>query len=201
MLINIHPINPQNRLIKQAAEIIKKGGIIAYPTDTNYGLGCDIMNKNAISKIYNLKNESPKKHYSFMCYDLKQISEYAHISNQAYRLMKRLLPGSYTFILEGTKMVPKIMLTKRKTVGIRIPNNIILLKLLELLDYPLLTTTAKNLDGEILNDPLEIKEYFKKRLDAVIDGGPVPGESSSVISFLSDPPEVIREGLGDTSFI
>ena len=117
MLIQINPKNPQPRLISQAVDVLKSGGIIAYPTDTIYGIGCDIMNKKAIEKIYRLKQRGKNKPFSFVCSDLKHISDYAKVSNYAYKTMKRLLPGPYTFILEGSRMVPKIMLTKRKTAG------------------------------------------------------------------------------------
>jgi tRNA threonylcarbamoyl adenosine modification protein (Sua5/YciO/YrdC/YwlC family) len=199
MLININPQNPQPRLIHQVVEILKKGGIVVYPTDTYYGIGCDIMNKKAIGHIYQLKQRNKNIPFSFICSDLKNISHYAKVSNYAYKTMKRLLPGPYTFILEGSRLVPKIMLTKRKTAGIRVPDNPICLALVKELENPLLTTSATTPDGSTLQDASLIHDYFGNRIDAVIEGSIVPGQPSSVISLINDVPEVIRKGLGDVS--
>ena len=197
MLLKINQHNPQLRLIRKVVEILKKGGIVVYPTDTYYGIGCDIMNKKAIEKIYHLKQRNKSKPFSFICSGLKNISHYAKVSNYAYKTMKRLLPGPYTFILEGSKLVPKIMLTKRKTAGIRVPDNPICLALVNELDNPLLTTSATKPDGSIFHDASLIHDFFGKRVDAVIDGSIVPGQPSSVISLIDDIPEVIRKGIGD----
>lgn len=199
MLIKINPITPQLRLIRRVVDILKRGGVIAYPTDTYYGIGCDIFNKKAIEKIYLLKHRHKSKPFSFICSDLKNISDYAKVSNYAYKTMRRLLPGPYTFILEGSKMVPKIMLTKRKTAGIRVPNNPICMALINELSNPIITTSATRPDGEVIEDPSLIHDYFDTRLDAVIDGGPAAGQPSSVISLIKDIPEIIREGIGDIS--
>ena len=199
MLLKINPVNPQERLIQRVSDIIKGGGIIAYPTDTFYGIGCDILNKKAIEKIYWLKQRSRNKPFSFICSGLTNISYYAKVSNYAYKTMKRLLPGPYTFILAGSRLVPKIMLTKRKFAGIRVPDHPICLELVKTLGNPIISTTASLPDGTALFDPSLIHDTFKKRLDAVIDGGPVPGKPSSVISLTNDIPEVIRQGLGDVS--
>lgn len=197
MLININPDNPQLRLINQVAEILRKGGIVAYPTDTYYGIGCDIMNKKAIEKIYRLKQRNKSKPFSFICSDLKNISMYAKVSNYAYKNMKRLLPGPYTFILDGSKLVPKIMLTKRKTAGIRVPAHSICLALVKAFGNPIISTTATQPNGGMFHDPSLINDYYGSRIDAVIDGGPVSGEPSSVISLIDDIPEIIREGAGN----
>ena len=199
MLININPINPQERLIRKVADVLKRGGVIAYPTDTFYGIGCDIMNKKAIEKIYLIKQRNKNKPFSFICSGLKNISRYAKVSNYAYRTMKRLLPGPYTFILEGSKMVPKMMLTKRKTAGIRVPDNRICIDLIRQLGNPIISTSASLPDGVVLDDPSLIHEHLNSRLEYVIDGGPVPGRPSSVISLIRDEPMVLREGLGDVS--
>lgn len=199
MLVHINPINPQPRLIEKAVEILKDGGIIAYPTDTFYGIGCDIMNKKAIEKIYRLKHRDQSKPFSFICSDLTNISEYAKVSNYAYKTMRRLLPGPYTFILEGSKMVPKIMLTKRKTAGIRVPAHEICLKLVERLGNPIISTSAGLPNGETFDNPSLLHDHFGANIDMVIDGGNVAGEPSSVISLINDTPEVIRIGLGDVS--
>jgi len=199
MLISINPQTPQERLIKQAVEVLKEGGVIAYPTDTNYGIGCDIMNKKAIENIYRLKQRSKYKPFSFICSDLTNISSYAKVTNYAYKTMKRLLPGPYTFVLEGSRLVPKIMLTKRKTAGIRVPDNNICIALVKELKNPIISTTAKTREGESLINPSLINDYFKHNIDMVIDGGAVKMMSSSVISLINDEPEVIREGAGDVS--
>ena len=197
MLTKINPKNPQERLIAKVIDILKKGGIIAYPTDTYYGIGCDIMNKKAIEKIYQLKQRNRIKPFSFICSGLKNISDYAKVSNYAYKTMKRLLPGPYTFVLEGSKLVPKIMLTKRKTAGIRVPDHPICLELVEMLGNPIITTSATMPDGTNFFDPSFIHDFFHPRIDVVIDGGPVPGHPSSIISLINDMPEVIRKGRGD----
>ena len=199
MIIEINPENPQKRLIRKVVEVLKNDGIIAYPTDTYYGIGCDIMNKKAIEKIYLLKQREKNRPFSFICSGLKNISDYAKVSNYAYKTMKRLLPGPYTFILEGSKLVPKIMLTNRKTAGIRVPNNKICLALVEEIGNPIITTSATTPDGSVFDNPSLINEYYRTRIDVVIDGGPVPGQPSSVISLINDIPEIIREGRGDTS--
>jgi len=199
MLLKINHINPQSRLISRTVEILKKGGIVSYPTDTYYGIGCDIRNKKAIEKIYQLKQRKKNKPFSFICSGLKNISDYAKVSNYAYSTMKRLLPGPYTFIIEGSKLVPKIMLTKRKTAGIRVPDNNICLELTKELGNPIISTSATKPDNTIFYDPSLIHDYFIHRIDVVIDGGPVKGKPSSVISLIDDIPQVLRKGLGDTS--
>ena len=201
MLFSINPDNPQQRLIHQVADILKAGGLIAYPTDTFYGIGCDILNKRAIEKIYLLKQRNKNQPFSFICADLKNISQYAKVSNYAYKTMKRLLPGPYTFILAGSKLVPKIMLTKRKTAGIRVPDNNICHALVGALGNPIISTSATMPDGEVFQDASLIHDHFGPRLDAVIDGGPVAGRPSSVVSLEDDVPEIIREGLGDVSLL
>lgn len=199
MLIKINSKNPQKRLITQVVDVLKRGGIIAYPTDTFYGIGCDIMNKKAIEKIYLLRKRNRNKPFSFICSGLKNISHYAKVSNYAYKTMKRLLPGPYTFVLEGSKLVPKIMLTKRRTAGIRVPANPICIALVEEMGNPILSTSAKTSGNTVFEDPSLLHDYYKSNVDMVIDGGPVPGQPSSVISMINDEPEVIREGLGDVS--
>jgi len=199
MLLKINPQNPQERLIRKISEILQKGGIIAYPTDTHYGIGCDILNKRSIERIYQLKQRSKNQPFSFICSDLKNISHYAKVSNYAYKTMKRLLPGPYTFILEGSRLVPKIMVTKRKSAGIRVPDHPICISLVKALGNPIISTSATLPDGSQLFDASLIQDVFKGRLDAVIDGGAVSGKPSSVISLINDEPEVIREGMGDVS--
>ncbi len=199
MLININQQNPQQRLILKVVDILKNGGVVVYPTDTYYGIGCDIMNKKAIERIYQIKQRNKSKPFSFICSDLKNISFYAKVSNYAYKTMKRLLPGPYTFILEGSKLVPQIMLTKRKTAGVRVPDNPICLALVKELGNPVITTSATMPDGTIFHDASLIHDYFGNRVDVVVDGSIVPGQPSSIILMINDIPEVIRKGLGDVS--
>ncbi len=199
MLININQQNPQQRLILKVVDILKNGGVVVYPTDTYYGIGCDIMNKKAIERIYQIKQRNKSKPFSFICSDLKNISLYAKVSNYAYKTMKRLLPGPYTFILEGSKLVPKIMLTQRKTAGIRVPDNPICQALVKELGNPVITTSATMPDGTIFHDASLIHEYFGNRVDVVVDGSIVPGQPSSVILLIDDIPEVIRKGMGDVT--
>ncbi len=196
MIININPDNPQGRLINRVADILKDGGLIIYPTDTQYGLGCDLNNKKAIEKVYRLKQRDQRSPFSFVCSDLTNISEYAKVSNFAYRTMRRLLPGPYTFILNGTKLVPQLMLTKRHECGIRVPNHPIALELVTTLGRPIINTSA-SLDGQAIPvDPQDFADLFKNQVDAIIDGGPVTGQPSTIISLIDDEPEVLREGLG-----
>ncbi|MBU1340145.1 MAG: threonylcarbamoyl-AMP synthase [Proteobacteria bacterium] len=197
MLLKINPHNPHERQIGIVVDIIKKGGIVAYPTDTFYGIGCDIMNKKAIEKVYALKQRDKSKPFSFICPDLKDISKYAKVSNFAYRNMKRLLPGPYTFVLSGSKLVPKMMLTKRRTAGIRVPDNKIALAIVAGLGHPIISTSATRPDGKIFEDPSLLHDYFINSIEVVIDGGLVPGSPSSVISLIDDIPEIIRHGAGN----
>jgi tRNA threonylcarbamoyl adenosine modification protein (Sua5/YciO/YrdC/YwlC family) len=199
MLLSINSQNPQLRLIKKAVDILRGGGIIIYPTDTVYGMGCDLFNKKGIEKIYALKKRSKKQPLSFVCADLRDISRYARVSDYAYKTMKRLLPGPYTFILEASRLVPKIILPKRQTTGIRVPDNHICLSLVAELGQPIISTSVETDGEEFLSDPREIEKQFGKRVDLIIDGGVVVPEPSSVISLVDDRIEVIRTGKGDVS--
>jgi tRNA threonylcarbamoyl adenosine modification protein (Sua5/YciO/YrdC/YwlC family) len=199
MIITINPKNPQPRLIRKVVEILENGGVIGYPTDTIYGLGCDLFNPEAIRKIHRFKKSDGKKPLSFICSDLKDISRYAYVSNYAYKTMKRLLPGPYTFILNATKLVPKIAMTKQKTVGIRIPDNKICLNLVRELGHPIISTSVYRPDEGLYNDPTEIEERFGKQLDLVIDGGLIVAEHSSIIDLTDDFPKIVRKGKGDVS--
>ena len=199
MLLEINNVNPQPRKIDQVVTLLKKGAVIAYPTDTIYGIGCDIMNKKAIEQVYRIKRWPKDKPFSFICSDLKNISLYAKVTNYAYKTMRRLLPGPYTFILEGSKQVPKMMLTKRKTAGIRVPDNPICQAIIQALGNPILSTSAATPEGEQFNEPWLIEQHFGNRLDMVIDGGAVPGEPSSVVSLIDDTPEILREGMGEVA--
>lgn len=193
LMLSINADNPQQRLINRVCEVLEDGGLIVYPTDTFYGIGCNLFNKRGIQLIYRLKNRPLKKPFSFLCDSLKEVSRYALVSNYAYKTMKRLLPGPYTFILEGTRLVPKIMLTRRKTVGIRVPDNKICLDIIRTFGRPIISTSA------VFDDPQSIKEAYGSFLDVIIDGGVLYQSPSSVVSLIDDIPEVIREGKGDVS--
>jgi tRNA threonylcarbamoyl adenosine modification protein (Sua5/YciO/YrdC/YwlC family) len=199
MIIPINAKDPQMRLIRKVVEVLEKGGVIGYPTDTIYGVGCDLFNPDAIRKIHRLKKLDGKKPLSFICSDLKDISRYAYVSNYAYKMMKRLLPGAYTFILKATKLVPKIAMTKQNTVGIRIPDNQICLSLVRELGHPIISTSVYKPDEGLYNDPAEIEERFGRQLDLVIDGGVIVAEHSSMIDLTDDFPKVIRVGKGDVT--
>ncbi|MBS3921125.1 MAG: threonylcarbamoyl-AMP synthase [Deltaproteobacteria bacterium] len=199
MILAINSKNPQLRLVRRVIEVLEEGGVIGYPTDTVYGVGCDLFNQEAIRKIHRLKKMEAKKPLSFICADLKDISRYAHVSNYAYKMMKRLLPGPYTFVLTATKLVPKIAMTKQNTVGIRIPDNNICLSLVRELGHPIISTSVYKTDESLYNDPAEIAERFAKKLDLVIDGGVIIAEHSSIIDLTDEFPKVIRKGKGDVS--
>jgi tRNA threonylcarbamoyl adenosine modification protein (Sua5/YciO/YrdC/YwlC family) len=195
----IHPVNPQLRYINKAVEVMKNGGVIIYPTDTVYGFGCDIFNKAALQRIYNIKNEAGTKLYSFICSDLKDISKYAKVSNFAYKSMRKLLPGPYTFVLPSSKEVPKKLWTKRKTVGIRIPDHQIALTLAKEMGNPIISTSVTTRKGDLLYEPYEIKTIFNISVDLMLSAGALTGEPSSIVDLSGDEPEVIREGSGDVS--
>ncbi|MFB0507909.1 MAG: L-threonylcarbamoyladenylate synthase, partial [Thermodesulfobacteriota bacterium] len=194
MIISINRQNPQLRLIRRVVEVLRQGGVIGYPTDTIYGIGCDLFNKEAIERIYKLKKHKRNKPLSFICSDLKDISRYARVSNYAYKTMRRLLPGAYTFILEATKLVSKMVMTKQKTVGIRVPDNPICLALVGELGHPIISTSVYRPDEELYSDPREIEERFGKSLDLVIDRGIIVAEHSSIIDLTDEVPKVIRRG-------
>ena len=193
----LHPENPQLRYINKAVSVLKDGGVIIYPTDTVYGIGCDIFNKNALERIFTIKNDS--KLFSFVCSDLKDISRYAKVSDYAYRTMRRLLPGAYTFILPAAKLVPKKLWSKRKTVGIRVPNNPISMKLVKELGNPIISTSTTNRKGDIIYDPFEIRNIFSTQVDLMLSMGPITGQPSTVVDLSSEEPEILRKGAGDIS--
>jgi tRNA threonylcarbamoyl adenosine modification protein (Sua5/YciO/YrdC/YwlC family) len=200
VLIHIHSDNPQQRLIDKVVDVLQKDGVIAYPTDTVYGIGCDIFCKKAIDRIFAIKGKSYKSPLSFICPDLKDISNYAYVSNRAYKVMRHLLPGPYTFILKATPLVPKLMVTKRKTVGIRIPDNNICISLLRELGHPIVSTSASFGDSDIFTDPDEIDIRLGHQLDIIINGGFLGTAPSSVISLTDDDEfRVLRAGKGDVS--
>jgi tRNA threonylcarbamoyl adenosine modification protein (Sua5/YciO/YrdC/YwlC family) len=200
MILEINPDNPQQRRISQVVETLSGGGVIAYPTDTTYGIGCSIFNKRGIERIYQLKQREKKKPFSFICSDLSEVARYAKVSNFAFKILKRFLPGPYTFVLDATSVVPDLLLTRQKTVGIRIPDNRICLAIVRQLGHPIVTTSA-NLSGEEpIGDPYMVHRDMGQQLDVVIDGGTLPPDVSSVVSLIGDRTEVLRSGVGDISW-
>ena len=199
MLLQLHPQNPQPRLLKQVAECLKDGGIIIYPTDTIYGLGCDIHQQKAIEKVCKIKNVDPQKaQLSFICRDLSHLSDYTKsIGTPLYRMLKTFLPGPYTFILPGSKQVPKILKNKKETIGLRIPDNIICHKILDTLENPLLSASLPGEMVEEYTDPEIIYEKFGDKVDFVIDGGPGGMIPSTIIDCTTDDWQIIRQGLGE----
>ena len=199
MLLHIHPKNPQPRLIKQVVETLQQGGIIIYPTDTVYGLGCDILQQKAVEKICRIKNIDPRKaQLSFVCSDLSHLSDFAKpLSNPYYRLLKEYLPGPYTFILPASKMVPKILQSKKDTIGLRIPANNIAMAIVQELGRPLLSASLPGEMVEDYTDPEVMYENFRNEVDFVINGGIGGTVPSTIIDCTGDEPLITREGLGE----
>ncbi|WPM86028.1 L-threonylcarbamoyladenylate synthase [Apirhabdus apintestini] len=197
----IHQDNPQPRLITQAVEIVRKGGVIVYPTDSGYALGCQLENKHAMERICRIRQLDSNHNFTLMCRDLSELSTYAWVDNIAFRLIKNNTPGNYTFILKGTKDVPRRLLQeKRKTIGLRVPSNPIALALLEALAEPMLSTSLMLPDSEFTeSDPEEIKDRLEKQVDLIINGGYLGQQPTTVIDLTEDTPVIIREGQGDVS--
>lgn len=195
----IHPDNPQARLLRQAVAIIEDGGLIVYPTDSGYALGCGLGNKSALERIRHLRQLDKHHNMTLVCYDLSQLAMYARVSNPIFRLLKAFTPGSYTFILNATNEVPRLMLhPRRKTLGLRVPENMIALSLLECLEAPLMSTTLI-LPGALapLSEPEAIRDLLGNRIDLIIDGGHCGHEPTTVIDLTGDYPVILREGKGN----
>ena len=199
MLIEIHPKNPQPRLIKQVIECLKDGGVIIYPTDTIYGLGCDIFQHKAVDRICTIKNIDPAKaQLSFICRDLSNLSDYTKsIDTPLYRMLKRYLPGPYTFILPASKQVPKILQSKKNTIGLRVPDNIICQNILETLGNPILSASLPGDMIEEYTDPETINEKFGSLVDIVIDGGMGGMVPSTIVDCVTDDWAITRQGVGE----
>ena len=202
-LFQIHPDNPQLRLIRGAVDVLRRGGVIIYPTDSCYALGCQIGDKAAVERLRRIRQVDDKHFFTLMCRDMAEMSTYAMVDNVAYRLIKTLTPGPYTFILPATRIVPKRLLhPKRKKIGIRRPDNAIALALLEELGEPLLSTTLILPGDEMpLTDPYEMRDLLGNQVDLIIDGGYCGLEPTTVIEWTDDQPVVLREGKGDVSVL
>ena len=202
MILKTHPQNPNIRHIRLAIDALESGELIAYATDTVYGLGCDIHNKQAMEKALTLKGYSKYHALSFLCADLSDISQYARVDTPAYKIMKHCLPGPYTFILPASREVPKLLLTRQQTVGIRVPDHPVARTLLKEFGRPILSTSVTNREGELMTDPEEIEEQWRHEIAVVLDSGVLPTEHSTVVDLTeSDNPEILRIGKGDPALV
>jgi len=199
MRITINSDDPDPDIVRQTVEILRNGGVIAYPTDTIYGLGCDIFSKSGVEKIYRLKGRDWKKPFSFMCADIQDASQYAQISDYAYRVLKHCLPGPFTFILPAKRNVPKTFIPKQKTAGIRIPDNALCLALTKELGRPIITTSANMSGHEVYASAEAIEKTFNHGLDLVLDGGILNKEPSTVVDLQEDQAQVLRQGAGNVN--
>lgn len=199
MLLPINPRHPEPRKIARAVEVMQRGGVIAYPTDTVYGLGCDITNKKAVEKIYRMKGMKNDQLVSFVCPDLASVARYGQMDDAAHRLIRRLVPGPYTFILQATREVPKVLRMNRKTVGIRVPDHPVALALAEQLGNPVASSSA-SFEAEILVDPAEMERRFRD-LELILDAHGTGTEPSTIIDFSTGEPEVVRQGAGPVDFL
>lgn len=201
MIFVINEDNPQPRLIKKTVEVLQEGGVIVFPTDTVYAYGCDVKDKRAIERIYWLKKMDRHKPLSFIFTEISQVNNYArNISDDAYKIMKKALPGPYTFIFRASKLVPKIVVTNQKTVGVRIPDNNIALDIVRALGRPLIATSVNNLSGDYIVEPRDLEKVYKNEVDLVIDSGPRISSPSTVVDMTGDVINVIREGKGEIFF-
>ncbi len=199
----VHPENPQLRLINQAVDIVRKGGVIVYPTDSSYAIACHIGDKQALDRIRRVRRLDDKHNFTLACKDLVQVSNFTKIGNDAFRLIKNLTPGPFTFILDATKEVPRrLQHPKKKTIGIRVPDNKIALLLLQELGEPLITATM-SLPGEheAMTDPFEIRERFEKELDLIIDAGIIESQDTTIIACDNNQIEVVRQGIGQAPML
>jgi tRNA threonylcarbamoyl adenosine modification protein (Sua5/YciO/YrdC/YwlC family) len=195
---SVHPDNPQPRLIRQAVDIIRGGGVVAYPTDSCYALGCHIGDKGAMERIRSIRDVDERHHFTLMCRNLSEVGQFAKVDNLQYRLLRANTPGSYTFILRATRDLPRRLLTPRHTIGVRVPHHAVAMALLEALGEPLLSSTLiLPAHGVALNDAEEIRRHLEHRVDLVIDGGACGGQVTTVVDLSGDAPRLVREGKGD----
>ncbi|MBN1551136.1 threonylcarbamoyl-AMP synthase [bacterium] len=195
-MLQVNPIHPQPRKISRAVELLEDAGVIAFPTDSTYGIGCDLYKKSAIDRVYQIRNRDKSKPFTFLCSDLSDLAHYANVQNYAYKLMKKLTPGPYTFILNATRLVPKIMRTKRHTVGIRVPDNPVCHDMIVALGNPIISTTARS-NGTFFADPHEIREMFCNAIDLIIDAGFIFPQPTTVLDLTGEAPLILRMGKGE----
>lgn len=202
MLFSINPKNPQPRLVQQVVELLENDGVIIYPTDTVYGLGCSIYSKKAMKRLHLIKKMDPKKPLTLICSNQTQIQEYTQgIETPIFKLLRKHLPGPYTFVFRASKIVPKMMLTPRSTVGFRWPDHPITLAIVEMLGHPILSSSLRISEDQLYDDLQEIHDHFKKRVDAVVDGGSIFAEHSTIIDFSQGDPILLRQGKGNSSWL
>ena len=202
MLLSINPKNPQPRLVQQVVELLENDGVIIYPTDTVYGLGCSIYSKKAMKRLHLIKKMDPKKPLTLICSNQTQIQEYTQgIETPIFKLLRKHLPGPYTFVFRASKIVPKMMLTPRSTVGFRWPDHPITLAIVEMLGHPILSSSLRISEDQLYDDPQEIHDHFKKRVYAVVDGGSIFAEHSTIIDFSQGDPILLRQGKGNSSWL
>ena len=202
MLLSINPKNPQPRLVQQVVELLENDGVIIYPTDTVYGLGCSIYSKKAMKRLQQIKKMDPKKPLTLICSNQTQIQEYTQgIETPIFKLLRKHLPGPYTFVFRASKIVPKMMLTPRSTVGFRWPDHPITLAIVEMLGHPILSSSLRISEDQLYDDRQEIHDHFKKRVDAVVDGGSIFAEHSTIIDFSQGDPILLRQGKGNSSWL
>jgi tRNA threonylcarbamoyl adenosine modification protein (Sua5/YciO/YrdC/YwlC family) len=201
MLLKIDQQNPETKKINQVVEILNSDKIMVYPTDTIYGIGCDIFNKKAVTKIQQIKKRDKNKPFSIICSDYKQIADYAIIPDAAFKIMKKVLPGPYTFILKAKSKAPKTVLSKNKTIGIRMPANNICLAIVKKLEHPIISTSL-NISGEkVFTNPEQLSKEMSNKIDIIIDAGTLSQNPSTIIDFSQEMPKILRQGQGDTSFL
>lgn len=198
--LSIDPRHLKGRHVDRAVEVLKRDGVVIYPTDTIYGLGCDATSKGAVERIYRIKGRDAGKPMSFVCSNLVQVSRYGHVSNFVHRILKRFLPGPYTFVLTATKETPRVLQSKQKTVGIRIPDHPVPLALVERLGNPVVSTSANESNEEVITNPADLEQVFGHRVDLIMECGTLPVEASSVISLVNDTVEILREGQGELDY-
>ena len=202
MLLNINPINPQQRLIRQVVDVLKNEGIIIYPTDTVYGLGCSIFSKKAMKRLYQIKKVNQKKPLTFICSNQTELQEYTQgIPADIFKLLRRKLPGPYTFVFKASKIVPKMMLSPRKTVGLRWPDHPIANEIVNAFGNPILSSSLRISEEELYEDPRDIHENYKKQVDLIVDGGPIFAENSTIIDFSSGGANISRMGKGSVEWL
>ena len=202
MLLSINTKNPEPRLIKKVVDVVKNGGLIIYPTDTVYGLGCSIFNKKAMQRLYKIKKMNPKKPLTFVCANQTEIQEYSNgIPTHVFKFLRRKLPGPYTFVFKASKKVPKMMLTPRKTVGFRWPDHPIANRIVSTLGHPILSSSLRISEDELYDDPHDIHEKYKKKVDLIVDGGSIFAENSTIIDFSLEEARITRTGKGSIEWL
>jgi tRNA threonylcarbamoyl adenosine modification protein (Sua5/YciO/YrdC/YwlC family) len=201
MILQMHPVNPEPRLVARVVSALEAGGVVAYPTDSVYALGCDATSNRAVERLYKIKKSDRAKPFSLVCQDLSQLSEYARVSNNAYRILRHLTPGPYVFILEASRLVPKLLTDKRKTIGCRIPSNPVARDLVTSLGRPMLSSSIKDEEGEFMCDPERIDRAIGAQINLVIRAEEMGMIPSSVVSLVGDGVEIVREGKGDLDFL